>query len=251
MFDNQLFQLVIPLLTNGMAALGYANFPVQQAYQPTQQGVNTGPTFYIQKLPGDNPVGYPYKPDTPGEIGHADFTASIATNVLTVTGVNSGRLGVGQAILGDDVPLNMYILQQLSGTSGGIGTYKLNGAAAIDEEEMTAVPEQMVHIEIQQYETSFQLSCLARQDPADADAITASDYLNLARYIIQSAPTIQTLQNAGVGVYKITPVRNPFFHDDRDQWEANPNFDFVLTHKQSIVSQTPILQSETFEIYRI
>lgn len=249
MLDNQLLQLVIPLIQNGMTALGYT-VPVLQSFQPTQQGVNTNPAFYIQKIGGDVPVGYPYRPETPGQTSPASFTASIDGTILTVSAVASGTVGVCQALLGDGIPANTMITQPISGT-GGAGTYRISAPLTILSESMQGIPQAMIHTEIQQYESIFQLNALATQDPADANAITASDYLNYARYILQSSPTIAALESSGVGIYKISPIRNPYFHDDRDLWEANPNFDFVLTHKQVIVSQTPILQSETFDIYPI
>lgn len=62
----------------------------------------------------------------------ASVTASLAKNtggsggILTVTAVGSGTLAAGQALLGTGVLPGTIILNQISGTAGGIGTYLTN-----------------------------------------------------------------------------------------------------------------------------
>ena len=96
------------------------------------------------------------------------------------------------------------------------------------------------HTESQQYETTFQISCLATQNPALPNQMTASDILNLMRSILQSQITVDAFQAQGVGIERITQVRNPPFQDDRQQYEYAPNFDFVMIHYQTITSSIPI-----------
>ena len=103
--------------------------------------------------------------------------------------------------------------------------------------------EKMFHTETQQYETRFQISVLATQNPSDTTAYTASDILNLIVYILQSSKTIQTLEAQGVGILRVLEVRNPYFSDDRARYEAAPSFDFIVTHKQIVTSEEPVLQS--------
>lgn len=67
----------------------------------------------------------------------ADFTASIASNVLTVTVVNSGTLAAGQLVEGVGVNAGLYITEQLTGTAGGVGTYQLSGTDTVASEAMT------------------------------------------------------------------------------------------------------------------
>jgi hypothetical protein len=105
--------------------------------------------------------------------------------------------------------------------------------------------------QLQQYESAFQISGLSTQNPADPNQLTASDIVNLAASIMQSRTTVATLEAQGVGVLKITEVRNPYFSDDRQRYEASPSFDFSLTHKQIIVTAPPILSGETFKIYPV
>jgi hypothetical protein len=109
----------------------------------------------------------------------------------------------------------------------------------------------MVHTEEQQYETTFQLSALATQNPSTPVQYTASDICNLCAAILQSSVAIQTFEANGVGIERVTDVRNPYFDDDRAQNEANPSFDYCLTHKQKITSTTPIISSTTVDVYEV
>lgn len=56
----------------------------------------------------------------------SSFTGSIANDVLTVTAVGSGTIYPGTSISGTGVATGSKIVDQLTGTPGGIGTYALN-----------------------------------------------------------------------------------------------------------------------------
>lgn len=109
----------------------------------------------------------------------------------------------------------------------------------------------MTHIETQQYESMFQVSALVTQNPATPTQMTASDICNLCAAILQSDMAIMTFQANGVGIERITDVRNPYFMDDRGRNEASPSFDFICTHKQIITSTVPIISAETAGLYPI
>ena len=67
------------------------------------------------------------QPDTAAAtIAGASVTASVATNVLTVTAVGSGAILVGSLLSGASIPPASYIAAQLTGTAGGVGTYSLS-----------------------------------------------------------------------------------------------------------------------------
>ena len=68
----------------------------------------------------------------------AAFTASIATTVLTVTAKGSGNIGAGQIVVGAGVTLGTKITGQLTGTTGGIGTYSLSASQTVASESMTS-----------------------------------------------------------------------------------------------------------------
>lgn len=108
-----------------------------------------------------------------------------------------------------------------------------------------------VHKEIQQYETTFQLSCWATQDPSNVASLTASDIANYAVYIMQSETTVTALEAQGFGIYRVGQVRNPSFTDDRDRFEFAPSFDIVITHKQIITTTTPIITETVLQILEV
>jgi hypothetical protein len=58
--------------------------------------------------------------------GTASVTGSISNNVLTVTAVGSGTLYPGATLSGTGVATGTKVVGQLSGTTGGIGTYAVS-----------------------------------------------------------------------------------------------------------------------------
>jgi hypothetical protein len=114
--------------------------------------------------------------------------------------------------------------------------------------------ETIAHTETQRYETTFQISTLATQDPNAVDSqtqYTASDILNLVRYILQNSTTIATLQAQNVGILKIDQVRNTPFVDDRGRHEFSPSLDFVIEHVQTITSVAPIVSNVEIQLDRV
>ena len=104
------------------------------------------------------------------------------------------------------------------------------------------VPTQMIHRETQWYESTLQIEALgppAASDGAALPSSTASDLVNLAAAILQSDRAIADLRVLGLAVLRVTTVRNPFMKNDRDQYEAVPSFDLVVTHEQVMLSTTP------------
>lgn len=56
MLDNPLITLLIATIIAGEAIAGISGTPVQQAFQPTQQGVPSGANIFTYKI-GDHPLG--------------------------------------------------------------------------------------------------------------------------------------------------------------------------------------------------
>ncbi len=111
--------------------------------------------------------------------------------------------------------------------------------------------EIMSHTEMQMYETTFQIGSLVMQNPSTPYQYTASDLINSVAAIMQSDSTRATLAASNVGILRITDVRNPYFKDDYDKFEAFPSFDFTLTHRQTRVTEDPVIESINLEIYRV
>ena len=107
----------------------------------------------------------------------------------------------------------------------------------------------MTHTETQLYESTFQFMALAPQGP---DSVTTeSDILNLVAGIIASDANLAALQAQGVGILRVTDVRNPYFTDDRDRFVASPSFDVVFTHKRVRVSTDPVLVKYDAAVFRV
>ncbi len=251
MLDNQLFTLIVTTLRYGLKGLGQGNIPILQSFQPTQQGVNTIPTAYLYKI-GDRRRGFPLVSDVWAPSTACSFQASMLGNLMTVSGVTTGALSIGQTVTGAGVPEGVVINAFGVATNGLIGTYVLNTQGLnITVEAMTSSGGGLIHTETEQYETTFQISALATQDPSNINSLTASDILNYIAGILQSRATIATFEAQGVGILNVQDVRNPYFKDDRDLNEASPNFDFTLTHKNAIVTTMPIISSETIQILQV
>lgn len=167
MNDNQLIQLFLPVIQAGLIADGFTNVVVKASNQPTQQGINTGPTVYFYK---------------------------IATK----------RYGFLRRI-----------------------------------DAWDSIASQMVHTESQYYETTFQVSALVRQFPITPNQYTAGDLVNEVASIMQSDNTRDILNTSGVGILRIQEIPNPYFVDDRDQFEASPNIEFVLVSQGNRIINDP------------
>lgn len=110
---------------------------------------------------------------------------------------------------------------------------------------------QMGHTESQWYETTFQISAYVQIDVNSLTQYTASDLVNSVAAIMQSDRTRAILMQEDVGILRVMEVRNPYFIDDKDQFEASPSFDFVLTHQQILKTVTPVVETVELDIYRI
>jgi len=201
MLDNPLIALLISTIIAGEAVAGIAGTPLKQAFQPTNQGVNSGPTAYMYKI-GDELIGSPWRGEAP-------------------TG-------------GDYLTENNDYLTTEAGDN------------LIEETD-----EVLVHTEIQQYATTFQISTLSTQDPANTTQYTASDILNLIRSILQSDATISTLNDNDVGILRVDSVRNTPFIDDRNRNEYSPSMDFTVTHHQIINSISNAVSSFELTVDRV
>lgn len=135
-----------------------------------------------------------------------------------------------------------------------IGTLNLiteNGQNITGNGQNIIVDKTPVHSEAQWYETTLQFSVLATQNPATPNQYTASDILNLIASILQSDATIAALEAQDVGVLRIKDIRNPYFLDDRSQFEANPSMDVIFTHLQIIQTAQQVITETVINIFEV
>ena len=71
---------------------------------------------------------------------------------------------------------------------------------------------------------------------------------NRAAAILQSQTAIDSFEAVNVGILRIQQLRNPYFSDDRERYEASPSFDFTLTHHQTIITSVAVITSTEFQV---
>lgn len=109
----------------------------------------------------------------------------------------------------------------------------------------------MRHVEIQHYETTFQINAMWIQNPSDVNGLTASDLVNIVSQIMQQPSTFELFASNDVGILRITEVGNTYFKDDYNNFEASPSFDFTLSHKQIREINSPIIDRVEENVYQI
>lgn len=110
---------------------------------------------------------------------------------------------------------------------------------------------QLTTAETQIWATSFQIGALIPDDPADDSQLTAKDVTTILRQIVVSQPFVAALTAQNIGVRRPTPIRNPQFLNEQNQFEYNPSFDFTVTHKQVIIQLTDSIESVEFNLHRV
>lgn len=103
----------------------------------------------------------------------------------------------------------------------------------------------------QVYQTSFQINALVKQEPSNIASLTASDVLDKVATLLTGPTGRGALRAAGIGVLRVTDVRNPYFKDDEGRFEASPSFDIVLTHKTETVSDIDAVTTTEINIGRV
>lgn len=152
------------------------------------------------------------------------------------------ELNTQMTALGHTVP----ILQSYQPTKQGaatapamyfykIGDRRLGSPRRLSEWD--ALSGAMIDYDTQLMETTFQLSALVRQP----DTLTASDILNDAAMVMQSEQFIKTLKAGGVGILRVGEIRNPYFGDDRDQFQAMPSFDFIVSYNRTVNRSSKVI----------
>ena len=68
------------------------------------------------------------------------FTGSISGTTLTVSAISQGTLGIGCVLSGTNIVSGTSIASQISGTTGGVGTYSVSVSQSVSSEAMTATP---------------------------------------------------------------------------------------------------------------
>lgn len=91
----------------------------------------------------------------------ASFTASIATTTMTVTAVASGPLLPSMLISGTGVTAGTYIVEQLTGTTGSTGTYRVSASQTVASTTVTgSLPSKIMVDQPGIYNVQFSLQII-------------------------------------------------------------------------------------------
>lgn len=105
---------------------------------------------------------------------------------------------------------------------------------------------EIVRDEFQWMRSSFQFTALSPlEDPSSGDVAAVCAMLFNSRAVIDS------LMAQGVGVERITDVRQPYIKNDRNQFEMTPSFDVTFTHQRKIAQASNKIEGVAVEIHPI
>lgn len=104
-----------------------------------------------------------------------------------------------------------------------------------------------VRTEGQQMQTLMQFEAFAEKD----FRLSAKDVLNVAAMVISSLGFIDDAQRLGIGVQRITDIRNPFFKNDKDRFEASPSFDVTFSYRRTVEQAQEFTTEVVSETHRV
>lgn len=117
-----------------------------------------------------------------------------ASAVLTIAAVTNGILSVGDTVTGVQIPANTTILNQLTGTPGGIGTYTMSNPASAT----VAAPEAITSTS-----TVLNVTAVASGTIEPGDTISGTGVTAGTTIVSQIGGT-----SGGIGTYRISVAQN-------------------------------------------
>jgi hypothetical protein len=107
--------------------------------------------------------------------------------------------------------------------------------------------------EVEKYwlSVTIQLMPLVSQDITDENSITAFDVIDLCAAILQTRQARKTLLDSGISIEKIGQITVGFSIDDKDQFDLDPSFDFILLYEQTLSSKAPKVNTFDADIKRV
>jgi len=113
------------------------------------------------------------------------------------------------------------------------------------------VDDEFIQTESVNNETTFQVNARVIQQPDDVNQITANDVVNIVAATLQSDIAIAAFKAQGVGIYRVTSIRQTPVRNEMDRNEYSPSFDFTLCHTRTIALATPKVDVIEPGIYRV
>jgi hypothetical protein len=139
------------------------------------------------------------------------FTGTVAGTVLTVASVQHGIILLGRFLYGVNVTSPTRIVEQLSGATGGIGTYRLSQNQAVPSKTLAAGYWQYRQPAEMTVQLDFHSADLSSSDMAQTvSTIFRSDYG--VRFFAALSPDVTPL-------YADDPTQQPFVNDQQQyEW---------------------------------
>ena len=123
---------VLSVTVNGVTATsGTINLSSATSFSNAAALITTGFNYYDAVVTGS------IAPET------FSVTGSITGNVLTVSAVSSGTIYAGSTISGTSVTAGTTILNQITGTAGGVGTYTVSAVQSVSSETISGTYGQL------------------------------------------------------------------------------------------------------------
>lgn len=80
---------------------------------------------------------------------------------------------------------------------------------------------------------------------------SSGDLSNVCAMIFNSRSVIESLMSQGVGIERITDIRQPYIKNDRNQFEMTPSFDVIFTHQRKIEQASNAITGVAVDIHSI
>lgn len=151
------------------------------------------------------------------------FTGSIAGTTLTITDISFGTLADGNPIFGVDVIDGTLILTQLTGVTGGIGTYQLSVAQTVVSSVLSASTQEL----LQKTKIMIQIDVHGPASADNAQVITTAFRDDFATTFFTDAGF------DGAPMYADDPKQIPFINAE-EQYETRYVIDVVLQANQKV-----------------
>lgn len=146
--------------------------------------------------------------------------------------------------------------QQPRGTSGVFFTnlYDVRIGWKSSDIKYDEVNDCFLFTERQHMEALIQISVLYPFFPDKDNAITKRTAKDIANYLAQklnSDNSIFIFNSVGIGVLRISDIRQQSFDNDRDQFEFMPSFDLNIVYNRKINQKVPKIKDIVYDIYRV
>ena len=167
--------------------------------------------------------------------GYADckFTGSIVGNVMTVSDVADGQISPGATVFGTGVSSGTTVIQQLSGATGGAGTYQVSPAQTSGSATLSAGQKMLTQ----------PAECVCQIDFHSPDSL-AGDFAQIVSTSIRDSFGVNFFANLPppfngvVPFYADSPAMRPFQNAEQ-QWEWRFSLDAKFEVDQTVsVAQT-------------